>query len=82
MNIDDDNHLYQMLFDNTCMLSIRGKPMILITLNMAKTWTKEIPASCFSLMSRYHLKPCMSRSQTAWSRQASLAERSRSSFAL
>jgi hypothetical protein len=37
MDIDDDNHLYQMLFDNTCMLSIIGKHMILITLNMAKT---------------------------------------------
>jgi hypothetical protein len=37
MNIDDDNHLYQMLFDNTYMLSIRGKHMILITLYMAKT---------------------------------------------
>jgi hypothetical protein len=42
MNIDDDNHLYQMLFDNTFMLSTIGKHMILITLNMAKTWLKEI----------------------------------------
>jgi hypothetical protein len=32
MDIDDDNHLYQMLFDNTCMLSIGYKPMILGTL--------------------------------------------------
>jgi hypothetical protein len=37
MNIDDDNPLYQMLLDNTCMLSIRGKYMILISLNMAKS---------------------------------------------
>jgi hypothetical protein len=34
------------------------------------------------LMRLYHLKPCMSRSQTAWSRRVSLAERSRSSFTL
>jgi hypothetical protein len=29
MNVDDDNHLYQMLFDNTCMLSIDCKPIML-----------------------------------------------------
>jgi hypothetical protein len=33
-------------------------------------------------MSLYHLKPCMSRSRTAWSRQVSLAKHSCSSFAL
>jgi hypothetical protein len=29
MDIDDDNYLYQMLFDNTCMFSIGCKPMML-----------------------------------------------------
>jgi hypothetical protein len=33
-------------------------------------------------MSLYHLKPCMPRSRTTWSRWVSLAKRSRSSFAL
>jgi hypothetical protein len=33
--------------------------------NMDKTWLKVIKARCFRLMSLYHLKPCMSRSQTA-----------------
>jgi hypothetical protein len=33
-------------------------------------------------MSVYHLKPCMSRSRTAWSRRVSLTERCRSSFTL
>jgi hypothetical protein len=33
-------------------------------------------------MRLFYLKPCMSRSQTAWSRCISLAERSRSRFAL
>jgi hypothetical protein len=28
-DIDDDNQLYQMLFDNTCMLSIGCKPMMI-----------------------------------------------------
>jgi hypothetical protein len=32
MDIDDDNYIYQILFDNTCMLSICYKPMILSTL--------------------------------------------------
>jgi hypothetical protein len=32
MNVDDDNHLYLMLFDNTCMLSIGCKPMMLSSL--------------------------------------------------
>jgi hypothetical protein len=32
MDIDDDNHLYQMLIDNTCMLSIGCEPMMLSTL--------------------------------------------------
>jgi hypothetical protein len=31
MNVDDDKYLYQMLFDNTCMLRIGCKPMILVT---------------------------------------------------
>jgi hypothetical protein len=34
IDVNDDNYLYQMLFDNTCMLSIGCKPMIIITL----TW--------------------------------------------
>jgi hypothetical protein len=32
MNIDHDNYLYQILFDNTCMLSIGCKTMMLGTL--------------------------------------------------
>jgi hypothetical protein len=32
IDVDDDNYLYQMLFDNTCMLSICCKPMMLSTL--------------------------------------------------
>jgi hypothetical protein len=34
MNVDDEdyNYLYQTLFDNTCMLSIGCKPMMLSTL--------------------------------------------------
>jgi hypothetical protein len=32
MDADDNNYLYQMLFDNTCMLSIGCKPMMLSTL--------------------------------------------------
>jgi hypothetical protein len=32
MDVDDNNYLYQMLFDNTCMLSIGCKPMMLSTL--------------------------------------------------
>jgi hypothetical protein len=32
MDIDDDNHLYQMLFDNACMLSIGRKPTMSSTL--------------------------------------------------
>jgi hypothetical protein len=51
-------------------------------LNMAKTCLKVIKARCFGLMSLYHLKPCMSRSRTVWSRWVSLAECSRSGFAL
>jgi hypothetical protein len=31
MDIDDDNYLYQMLFDNTCMLCVGCKPMMLST---------------------------------------------------
>jgi hypothetical protein len=31
IDVDDDNYLYQMLFDNICMLSIGCQPMILIT---------------------------------------------------
>jgi hypothetical protein len=36
MDVDDDNCLYQMLFDNICMLSIGCKPMILTTLILLK----------------------------------------------
>jgi hypothetical protein len=32
IDVDDDNYLYQMMFDNTCMLSICCKPMMLSTL--------------------------------------------------
>jgi hypothetical protein len=34
VNVDDENYnyLYQMLFDNSCMLSIGCKPMMLSTL--------------------------------------------------
>jgi hypothetical protein len=32
MDDDYDNYLYQMLFDNTCMLSIGCTSMIIITL--------------------------------------------------
>jgi hypothetical protein len=32
MVIDDDNHLYQTLFDNACMLSIGCKPTMSSTL--------------------------------------------------
>jgi hypothetical protein len=38
IDVDDDKYLYHKLFDYTCMLSISYKHMILITLNMAKTW--------------------------------------------
>jgi hypothetical protein len=38
MNVDDDNYLYQMLFDNTCMLSIGHKPMALSTLIWLKLY--------------------------------------------
>jgi hypothetical protein len=36
MDVDLVNYLYQKLFGYTCMLSIRGKHMVLITL----TWLK------------------------------------------
>jgi hypothetical protein len=49
---------------------------------MAKTRLKVIKASGCSLISLYHLMPCMSRSLTTWSCQVNLAERSLSSFAL
>jgi hypothetical protein len=32
MNVVDDNYLYHKLIDNTCMLSIGCKPMMLSTL--------------------------------------------------
>ncbi len=32
IDIDYYNYLYQMLFDNTCMLSVGFKPMMLTTL--------------------------------------------------
>jgi hypothetical protein len=39
IDIDDEyyNYLYQMLFDNTCMLSIGCTPMIYNYFNMART---------------------------------------------
>jgi hypothetical protein len=36
MNVDDDNYLYLLLFDNTCMLSIGYKPMVISTLKWLK----------------------------------------------
>jgi hypothetical protein len=36
MDIDDDNHLYQMLFDNASMLSIGCKP----TMSSSLIWLK------------------------------------------
>jgi hypothetical protein len=50
--------------------------------NMVKTLLKVINASCCRLMSLYHMKPCMSRSRTTWSRWVHLVECSRSSFVL
>jgi hypothetical protein len=38
MDVDDDNYLYQLLFDNTCMLSIGCKPMMLSTLIWLKLY--------------------------------------------
>jgi hypothetical protein len=46
IDVDDEKYLYQKLFNYTCMLSIGCKPMILITLNMAKTCLKVIKAIC------------------------------------
>jgi hypothetical protein len=37
IDVEDDNYVYHKLIDYTCMLSISGKHMILITLYMAKT---------------------------------------------
>jgi hypothetical protein len=37
IDVDDDKYLYHKLIDYTCMLGIRCKHIILITLNMAKT---------------------------------------------
>jgi hypothetical protein len=64
MDVDHGNCLYKMLFDNTCMISICCKLMML---SMAETWLKVIKTRCFRLMSLYHLKSCMSRCQTGWS---------------
>jgi hypothetical protein len=57
IDVDDKNYLYQKLINYTCMLSIGCKPMILITVNMAKTCFEVIKASCCGLMNRYRLKP-------------------------
>jgi hypothetical protein len=38
LNVDDGKYLYQMLFDNTCMLSLGCTPMIIINL----TWLKLV----------------------------------------
>jgi hypothetical protein len=48
-------YLYQKLFDYTCMLRIGYKPMILITLNTAKTCLNMIKVSCCRLMSHLPL---------------------------
>jgi hypothetical protein len=37
IDVDDKKYLYHKVFDYTCMLSIGCTPMIIITLNMAKT---------------------------------------------
>jgi hypothetical protein len=42
MDIDAYNHLYQMLFDNTCMLSIGCKPMMLSTLIWLKLDQRDL----------------------------------------
>jgi hypothetical protein len=57
MDIDYVKYLYQMLIGYKCKFHITCKHMILITLNMAKIWLKEIKASCCRLKSLYHLKP-------------------------
>jgi hypothetical protein len=70
----DDNYLYHKLIGYTCMLSIGCTPMIIITLNMAKTWLKVFNASCCRLKSLYHLKHLYVQKSTAWSCWVSLAE--------
>jgi hypothetical protein len=50
-------------------------------LNMTKTYFKVLKDNCSRLRKSLSLL-CMSRSMTAWSRRVSLAESSRSSFAL
>jgi hypothetical protein len=77
---EDDNYSYQMLFDNTCILSIGCKPMMLSTLIWLKLdimWLKLVVVGLWVFTS---WSLCMSRSLTAWSCRVSLAERSRSSF--
>jgi hypothetical protein len=50
------SYLYQKLIDYTCMFSIGYKPMILITLNLAKTCLKVIKASWCRLMNHLPLE--------------------------
>jgi hypothetical protein len=56
IDVDDKSCLHQILIGYTCMLSIGCKPMILITLNMAKTGLKVIKVNCCRLKSLYPLK--------------------------
>jgi hypothetical protein len=50
------SYLYQMLCDYICMLRVGNKPMILITLNLAKTCLKVIKVSRCRLMNHLPLK--------------------------
>jgi hypothetical protein len=56
IDVDDDKYLYHKLIDYTCMLSIGCKPMILITVSMAKTCLKVIKAICCNLMNHLSLE--------------------------
>jgi hypothetical protein len=56
IDVDDDNYLYHKLIDYTCMLRVGCKPMILITLNLAKTRLKVIKASCCRIMNHLPLE--------------------------
>jgi hypothetical protein len=82
IDVDDKSYLYQMLIDYTCMLRIGCKPMILITLNMAKTCLKVIKVNCCKIKILYRLKPFNVYKLTAWSCQVRLAEHSHSSIGL
>jgi hypothetical protein len=77
-----DEMIISKLFYHNCMLRIGCKPMILITQTWLIACWKVFKVSCCRLLYPYHWSLCMSRSLTAWSWWVSLAERSRSRFAL